>query len=188
MRSLSSPALAVLNGANPAIALLVEMDFTTPIYLNSSRMTLTIGGHDYLGVGPLGQIQAIKETSAELPQLSFALSGVPSSMVALTLAEPVQGKAVTVKMSVFDPSTGAVLDVGMRYSGLVDVMSLADGRDSAAVSVTAESVLLDLLRPSGIYFNDEDQQALHSGDLAFQFVNVQSDQKIVWPSRSFWAK
>lgn len=186
MRSLASGAVTALNSSNPAIALLVEMDLTSPLFLNSSRMTLTIGGNDYLGLGPLGQIDAIRETSSEFPKITFRLNGVPPSMVSLMLTEPVQGKAVRVKLAIFDRSTGAVLDSSLRFSGSLDVMSMADGTDSATISVSAESVTLDLLRPSGIYLNNDDQQALHPGDLAFQYVNDQVDQKIVWPAASFW--
>ncbi len=188
MRTLTSGAASALQASSVSIALLVEMDLTEPLFLNSSRMTLTIGGTDYLGLGPLGQVAPIRETSAELPQLGFQLSGVPPDMVALMLAEPVQGKAVRVKTAIFDPATGAVLDVALRYAGLLDVMGMSDGLESASISVSSESITLGLLRPTGQYFNDSDQQALHPGDLAFQYVNEQAEEKITWPAASFWKK
>jgi hypothetical protein len=188
MRALSTSAAAAIASPRVSLAILVEMDLTSPLYLNSSRMTLTIGGTDYLGVGPLGSIDPIRETNAELPKLSFNLSGVPQDMVSLMLSEAVQGKAVRIKTAFFDSTSGAVLDTALRYAGLLDVMGMADGKESATVSVQSESVTLTLLRPSGIYYSNDDQQALSVGDLAFQYVNDQVDQRIIWPAWSFWAK
>lgn len=188
MRSLSTAAAAALAGAVVPIAILVEMDLTEPLFLNTSSLDLVIGGVTYYGAKGLGQIGSIQETTAELPKITFELAGVQPTMISLALQEPVQGKAVRIKMAVFDPTTGALLDVRLRYAGWLDVMSIADGKDAAAISVSSESATLDLLRPSGIYYSDSDQQSLVPGDLAFQYVNDQVEQKIVWPSASFFRK
>jgi hypothetical protein len=156
--------------------------------LNSSRLNLSIDGNTYLGLGPLGQVAPIRETSSELPQISFSLNGVPPDMVGLMLSEPVQGKAVRVKLAIFNSSTGAVLDTSLRYAGLLDYMGMSDGKDSSTITVVAESATLGLLRPAGVYFNNDDQQALYPGDLAMQYVNEQAEQKIVWPAASYWKK
>jgi hypothetical protein len=100
----------------------------------------------------------------------------------------VQGKAVRIKLAIFDPTTGAVLDTRLRYSGYLDTMSIEDGRDTAVIKVTSESVLLDLLRPTGLYYNDLDQQTLAPGDLAFQYVNDQVEQRIIWPTAAWFQK
>jgi hypothetical protein len=188
MRTVSTAAAAVLAGSVVPVAYLVEMDLTAPLNLNSSGLDLVVNGVTYDGLGGLGQIDAITEQGANMPQIRLTLAGVQSTDIALALSEPVQGKAVRIKQAVFDPSTGAVLDVTMRYAGYLDVMTISDGVPTATIAVSSESALLDLLRPSGIYFNDSDQQALSPGDLAFQYVNDQSDEKIVWPAWSFWKK
>jgi hypothetical protein len=188
MRSLSTSAAAALAGAVVPIAILVEMDLTEPLFLNTSSLDLVIGGVTYYGAKGLGQIAAIQETTAELPKISFEIAGVQPTMISLALQEPVQGKAVRIKMAIFDSTTGALLDVRLRYAGLLDVMAISDGRDTASITVTSESVMLDLLRPNGIYYSDSDQQSLAPGDLAFQYVNDQVEQKIVWPAASFFRK
>jgi len=188
MRSLSSAGAAILAGINVPIAALVEMDLTETLYLNTSSLDLTIDGNTYTGAGELGQIDAIQETSGELPQLGFTLSGVDPSLIALALTENVQGKAVRVKLAIFDPDTGELADTQQRYAGWLDVMSIIDSRESATIKVTSESALLDLLKPVGLYYSNADQQALHPGDLAFQFVNDQVEQRIVWPTLDFFKK
>lgn len=187
MRTLSAPAAAALFGAVVCLAILVEMDLTEPLNLNSSSLDLVIGGITYKGTGGLGQIDAITETSAELPKIGFTLSGVEPTLISLALQEPVQGKAVRIKIALFDSTTGALLDSRLRYAGYLDTMAISDGRDAATITVTSESATLDLLRPTGLYYNDDDQQALHPGDLSMQYVNDQVDQKIVWPASHYFA-
>lgn len=188
MRSLSPTAAAALSGSVLLVAILVEMDLEEQLCLNTSSMDLTINGTTYLGAGGLGQIDAIKQAGTDLPQIKFSLAGVQASALALALEEPVQGKAVRIKLAIFDATTGALLDVRLRYAGYLDVMSISDGKDSATISVTSESSMLDLLRPKGLYYSDADQQALFPGDLAFQYVNDQVEAKIAWPSASFFVK
>lgn len=188
MRTLSSAGATALSSAVVCIAVLVEMDLTESLFLNTSSLDLVIGGNTYEGLGNLGSIDTIDESSGDLPRLNFQLAGVQPTSIALALGEPVQGKAVRIKIALFDSATGALIDVRLRYSGYLDVMSLSDGRDSAVISVSSESALLDLLRPKGLYYNDADQQALNPGDLAFQYVNDQVDQKIVWPASTFFTK
>jgi hypothetical protein len=188
MRTLSPPAAAAMSAQAVLIAILVEMDLTEPLNLNTSSLDLEVGGVTYFGTGALGQIDAIRETSAEIPQVGFTLAGADPTMISLALQEPVQGKAVRIKLAIFDSATGALLDSVLRYSGFLDTMSIEDGRDSAVIKVTSESVLLDLLKARGLFYNDLDQQSLAPGDLAFQYVNDQIEQKICWPTAKFFQK
>lgn len=188
MRTISTAGAAALSGATVCMAMLVEMDLTGPLNLNTSSLGLTINGITYSGVGGLGQIDAVTESAGDLPRLNFTMAGVQPTAIALALSEPVQGAAVRLKMAIFDSTTGAFIDARQRYAGYLDVMSVTDGKDSATISVSSESAMLDLIRPTGIYYNDIDQQALHPGDQAFQYVNDQVDQRIVWPSAAFFNK
>jgi hypothetical protein len=85
MRSLSPAAAVVLAGSVVPMAILVEMDLTEPLNLNTSSLDLTIGGVTYYGTGALGQIDEIKETSAEIPQTGFTLAGADPTMISLAL-------------------------------------------------------------------------------------------------------
>lgn len=186
MRTFSTAGAAALASAVVCMAVLVEMDLTEPLNLNTSSLDLTISGVEYSGVGGLGQIDPIAESSGDLPRINFAIAGVEPTSIALALGEPVQSAPVRIKMALFDSSTGALIGVWQRYAGYLDVMSVFDDAASSTINVSSESALLDLLRPAGIYYNDIDQQALHPGDLAFQYVNDQVDQMIVWPTAAFF--
>jgi hypothetical protein len=189
MRTLTAPTLAALAGSTLPIGLLVEMDLTIPLYLNSANIDLTLAFNGttitYIGTKGLGKVEAIRETPAEVAQLRFELSGVPATSIALALAEPVQGKAVRIKRAVFDPATYQLLDVRLRWAGTLDVMSISDGPGAATISVTAEHAGIDLLRPVTSLYTQSDQQRQAPGDLAFQFVSDQADMRVVWPAASW---
>jgi hypothetical protein len=186
MRTLSTAGAAVIASGVVALAVLVEMDLTSPLNLNTTNLDLVISGTTYYGTRGLGQIDAVTETTADVRNIKFSLSGVPSSSIALALSEPVQGKAVRIKLAIYDPSTFAVLDVVPFWAGQLDVFGINDGDPVATINVTAEHAGIDLTRPSGSVYSNDEQQRLHPGDLFFQFLADQVEQKIVWPTAAFF--
>lgn len=189
MRILSTAGQAAIASGNVSLALLFELDLDGGgLYLNQSRLDLVINGRTYAGTHGLGQVGEIVDKSAEMPRLSFSISGVPAAKVALALSEPVQGRAVRVLLAVFDSATGAVLDVVKRFAGWVNVMALADGRESATINITVESGTRDLLRPCNVRYSHADQQLLAPGDMAWQFNADQVERRIVFPAREWFLK
>lgn len=186
MRTLSAPAQAALLRSPLPLAVLVEMDLTLPLNLNTASIDLVQNGATYYGTKGLGKIEAIQDTPAEVKQLRFELSAVPSTMISLALQEPVQGKAVRIKLCIFDPDTYQVLDTRLRWSGLLDVFSIEDqAGGNATLQCTAEHAGIDLIRPTASYYSDSEQRRLNPGDFFFQFNADQVEQRIVWPDASF---
>ena len=188
MRTLSAPALAALQRSPLPIALLIEMDLTAPLYLNTGGIDLTIGGIIYSGTQGLGRVDAVQESPAEIKPLRFELGGVPSTMIALALAEPVQGKAIRVKTALFDPTTYQIIETRLRWQGQLDVMAIEDGIPTATVQVNAEHSAIDLLRTSASYYSNAEQRRLYSNDPSLQYVAGQAETKIVWPAASWGRK
>lgn len=188
MRTLSSAALAALQSNPLPLALLVEMDLTSPLNLNTGSLDLTIDGTTYYGSKGLGKIEPVQESPAEIKPLKFELSGVPSASVALALAEPVQGKAVRVKLALFDPDTYEVIEARLRWAGKLDVMEIEDGPTTATIKVTAEHAAIDLIRPVTSLYSDAEQRRLYSNDPSLQYIADQSEMRIVWPAASWGRK
>lgn len=188
MRTVSTAAAAVLAGSAVPIALLVEMDLSSPLFLNTSNLDLVVSGTTYYGTKGLGAIAAMAETPAEVKGLTFTLSGVPSTSISLALSEPVQGKAVRIKLAILDPSTYRVLDVRERWAGLLDVMTINDSAGAATINVSAEHAGMDLARAATSLYSDSEQQRLHGGDLFLQFMSDQVEQRIIWPAAVFFRK
>lgn len=188
MRTLTAGALAALQRNPLPMAALVEMDLTAPLFLNSSSLDLTYAGSTYLGTGGLGAVGAVQDTPAETRALEFTLSGVPATHIALALTEPVQGKAVRIKLGIFDPDTYELLDVSLAWSGTLDVMSIEDGASTATVSISAEHGGIDLLRPAVSLYSDAEQRRLHSADPSLQFMADQVDVRVIWPAAAWFRR
>jgi len=59
-------------------------------------------------------------------------------------------------------------------------MSIVENGETAEVSLTGESRLIDLERPRVRRWTSEDQKSLYSGDLGFDFLNSIQEKEIVW--------
>lgn len=188
MRTLTTAAATALQGNPVPLAILVEMDLTAPLFLNTSSLDLTIAGSTYYGTRGLGRIDAVQESPAEIKQLKFELSGVPSTSIALALTEPVQGKAVRIKLAIFDPATYQVLDTRLRWAGRLDVMEISDGSPTATLMVTAEHSAIDFIRPTTSLYSDPEQRRLFSNDPSLQYMADQTEMRVVWPAASWGRK
>jgi hypothetical protein len=186
MRVLSSQGIDAIDAEKVVLALLVEMDLDGgALYLNQSALDLVVNGITYYGVHDLGQVQSLASQSGEMPRLSFSMSGVPSDKISLALTENVQGRPVRVKLALFSVG-GTLLDVSLRYSGYLDAFTIEDGGQQAVLQVTSEAGVRDLLRPSALLYSHVDQQTIAPGDLFFQFMNAQVEQKVVFPARHWF--
>jgi hypothetical protein len=172
---------AVEAGNVPAIVL-VEMDFPSGfLRVNNSAVTFPWNGYNWLGLGNLGGIDAIKEgASLESRGLAFRLSGVPPANISFALGQQYQGRACNVWFAPLDPATHAVVaDPVLIFSGRLDTMSIELG-ETATITVTAESRLADWARPRVRRYNHDDQQIDYPGDKGFAFVTSIVDKELRW--------
>jgi len=150
------------------------------VYCCGAPVAVDYAGHTYLPLYGMGSIDPIEETDDTQAGITFTLSGVPESMIALVLAEPMQGRAVTVRLAqVVD---GQLYVDDAVWQGLLDVPSLEDG-ENPVVRVTAEHQLIAWDEPAGLMFSDADQQMLHPGDQFFQYTASLVEATILWPTK-----
>lgn len=186
MKSLSGPTVTALSGAVLSMAQLVYMDFPGfPVAMTSANFPIIFGGITYLGAAGIGSIGAIDDSPGEIKGLQFTMSGVPTEYLALALddAAIVQGAPVTIRLAIL--SGPDVLDAPIDWAGRLDTMSIEEDGDTCSITVTAESTAVDLLRGSALTYSNVDQQALYPGDRAFEYVNSQYGQRIVWPAKQW---
>lgn len=189
MRTLTAEAAAVLSGAHVPVALLVEMLLTAALRLNTSPVNIAWNGHEWIGAGALGSIDEVADVAGEQHALRFTLSGVPSDLLAVALAEPIRGKACTVRLAVLHPDTHAVLDVPLAWAGTLDQMAITQQPgNTCSVSVTAEHAGAAYARPKPLRYTDADQQRLYPGDTSLRFVVSQSQHQDVWPAASYFRR
>lgn len=185
MRSLLAASIAALSGPNPALVLLLEMQYATPLYVNSSAVAIEWSGRTYLGAGALGAVDAVRDTAGEITSLKFVLSGVPSDAIALALGESARNRPCSLRLAILHPDTYAVIEAPLIFSGVLDQTAINEGGETATVAVTAVHMGALLARRKSLLYTDADQKKLYPTDTSLRFVVSQSQKKDVWPASNW---
>tara|TARA_Y100000310_G_scaffold62111_1_gene57385 strand:+ start:849 stop:1436 length:588 start_codon:yes stop_codon:yes gene_type:complete len=167
----------------------VRLAWATDLVLDSGELNLWQGVGDmsansntYSGVGSLGVIEAIEETTdLKATGIRMTLSGVASSLISVALDEDYQGRTLRAYLCFFDTDHVLIGDAVLMFAGRMDVMTIVDTGDEASIQLTAESRAVDLERVGEAFrYTDEDQQRLFTGDLGCRFVEELVDKSIAW--------
>lgn len=182
MRDLTSGMqLEVLEGTvRPAWLVRMVFDSGT-LYVWSGEGDLEWGGNTYTGVGHLGSISDIVETSELRAEgIALTLTGIPSANIGLALADARQGKEVDVWFALLGADLVPVEDPFLAFSGFTDVPTIEDGPEYSTITFTCESRLIDLERPRHRRYTNEDQQSDYPGDRGFEHVAHVAGGGLVW--------
>jgi len=183
-RDLPTGMAIELDGVLLYPAMMVEFELDSGI----SRMwtgvgTKKIDGKEWYGVGDLASISAIEETlELKAAGISISLSGVSSEWLSVALSEPYQGRTVNIYYCLFDENWKQKMDSYFLWSGELDVFSIDEGEKTSVITVTAESILIDLELPRVRRYTDADQQSEYPGDKGLEFITAIQDNEVQWGS------
>lgn len=180
-RSISSGMVAEVTTVQLSPILMAELNFSTPVRLWSGYGTLTYNSVGYLGMGTLGTISQVDETTDLAARgITMQLSGVPTAYISLALTEDYQGRKCSVMFGALSTTASLIASPITVFSGYMDVMSISDDGNTAAIQMTAENRLVDFRRVRELRYTDEEQQNLFTGDLGLEFVTAIQDKAIYW--------
>lgn len=180
-RGLSNAMVTEVSASQLSPILLASFSFSQMVRLWSGYGTITAGGVTYLGIGTLGTISPVEETTDLAARgINFQLSGVPTANVAIALTENYQGNACSVLFGALDASGALVASPVTIFAGRMDVMSINDDGQNVTVGMSAENKLVDFRRPREVRYTHEEQQNLHPGDLGLEFVSAIQEKQIYW--------
>jgi hypothetical protein len=180
-RSLSNDMTTQVSASQLSPIILASLAFQTPLNLWSGYGTITYSGTGYLGIGTLGTISPVEETTDLAARgISMQLSGVPTALIAVALTENYQGKACSIMFGALDSSGSLVSTPITIFSGRMDVMSINDDGQNATIGMTAENKLVDFRRPREVRYTDEEQKNLYPLDKGLEFVNSIQEKQIYW--------
>jgi hypothetical protein len=135
----------------------------------------------YTGSGNLLSIKTITETkNTEARGLSVQLSGIPSSLIAIALAEPYQGRQVKIRFATLDASDNIISDPFTFFSGKADVMEIQESGENSIINLSVENDLLSLNRVNDRRRTPEDQKLKYPGDTFFDQVASLQSTDVVW--------
>lgn len=181
MRDLTSAMQTEVGKAEVAPILLFEGEFATgTVRAWSGYGTLLWNGFEWSGTGTLLSVSNISETNETAAQgVTVSLSGIPSDLISLTLAEVKQGASGKIYFGLLDDQT-VINNPILLFSGKLDIPSISDEGEFAEITITYESRLIDLERPRINRYTPEDQKRLFPGDLGLDYVPSIQDKKVVW--------
>lgn len=142
---------------------------------------ITWNGEEWTGAGGLVGISELTE-SQELKAVGFTvtLSGISSSIISIALAEDYQGRPCNVWVGAMNDQGQIIADPHKVSGGRMDVMEIDDAGETCSVAVQVEGRLIDLERAREHRYEHEDQIALYSGDLFFEYGPSIQEKPIIW--------
>jgi hypothetical protein len=182
MRTLTTAVSTALAAENVTPVMFAELDFASGfLRVHTGVGTLTLEGNAYTGVGTLGQVETIEEsTELQAYGLRLGLSGIPNTLVGTALTENYQGRALRVFVGALDVNHVLLATPVLVFAGRMDNMQITLGPESASISLNAENRLIDWDRPRIRRYNNADQQAEYPGDLGFEFVEQMVNKTLFW--------
>lgn len=150
--------------------------------LGSMQLTLpTETQHTWLGVGELGSIDGILEsTDRSVNGVKLTLTGIDNDMLSHALTQDYQGRDAKIWLVYFDEIWQPIGDGILIFAGQMDTLSAVDGDKKGMVTVQCESRDALLRRTSESLLTDEEQQRLWPGDLGLEFVTALQSKEIQW--------
>ena len=142
---------------------------------------ITWDGHTWSGLGELVSVEPMRESKeVRANGLTFALNGVPSSLISEVIANRSRGRECALWFGCFNSSGALITDPHKIFAGRMDQPMIEDTGDKCTVSLSAEGRLVDLQRSRERRYTDEDQQAEYTGDLGLQYVAGLQNKEILW--------
>ncbi len=176
-RTIPSGLLAALTGATIQPYYAVEMLFdTAPVRFWSGLGDRVIEGNTYLGAGSLMNISDLEEVGdLSAKSATITLSGIPSELVSLALVEPYQRRLCRILLG--EVSASEAIEM---FSGKMNTMTIEDAPETATISLTIESRLIELGRAKTRRYNHESHIARYPGDNFFSYVADLQDRQVPW--------
>lgn len=181
-RGLTSGMTTAVTAERLEPIILAEADFDSgAVRVWSGIGDLSWDSKTWTGVGDLGSVAFAAETGSLVATSAvLTLSGIPSSLIAIALAEDYQERPANIWFGALDTDGSVIADPEEIHGGRMDVMTIDEDADTATVSVSVESNLIHLEVPKQRNYTPEDQKEEFSGDTGFDQVAALQDAEIVW--------
>jgi len=181
-RDLTAGFISEADAATLRPVLFYEGVFTGgTVRLWSGVGTISWNGQSWVGAGYLLGISEMGETAdLRAEGITLSLSGQPSSLVAIALAQAQLGLAGSVWLGFLTAAGAVVADPYMAFAGKLDVVAIEDNGDSCTISISYEHQLIDLERARVRRWTHDDQQITYDGDLGFKYTTMLQDQVLEW--------
>src|SRR2546429_1496556 len=147
-RNLTAAQIAEITAQNMRPVMFAQLQFTSgTVYLWSGIGSISWNGQTWIGLGTYGNVSAIPESAdVSAVGIKLSLSGIPAQFITSALGEVRQGAPVILYQGFLTPAGAVISSPNTAWQGRMDTCEIAEGGDTATISITAESRMLDLNR------------------------------------------
>lgn len=173
-RGLSSAVKTELATGNIAPVLLIDLDFSTPVYLTNASFDITssVSGTSriYQSNGHLRRVSGVNETNKPTKNsLTIVLSAVDQTYVSIALNENIINNDVYIYRGFLDANISLIADPFLLFYGTINEYKIVDGTDTANLSLVVTSHWGNFSKTNGRTTTDNSQKRFFSGDKGMEF-------------------
>lgn len=183
-RDLGSTINAVIAGQSMEPAIFVDLAWPSgTVRVWTGVGSFTWGGNEYIGVGTLGGVSPIPESSdGRANGITLTLSGIDSSLISTVLGQHYQGRSGKLWLGFLNSAGALISDPPYQlFAGKMDVCSIEEGGTTSTISISIENQMIVLQQASGRRITHEDQQIDYPGDLGLEYIAaINQDRPINW--------
>lgn len=185
MKTLTPDFAAALEGGSLKLGVLVEIDHPAGfVRLWSGIGSLAWNGNSFKGVGALGKIEGIGETTdIRTTETRYALiaPALDDDAKAIVMQSP-RGRSVKAWAALLDDNWAVIPEPIQLDHSLIENIESSVGADGIQVlSLPATSAIFDFIRPSGAAITNEAQQTEFPGDTGFDRMPTEvADKELSW--------
>ena len=181
-RTISTAFGEILDDAYTHIFWLAKLAFATPLYLHTDLGHISWDSHTWVGVGDLGGVGEVEETSdLSAPPVWLTLNGLDSEIAARARTEAYTGKFADVYIGARNVLTGAfITDPVHLVGGTMEEMTIVDGPEASSIELTIEDERALFDRSANVLLTNAQQQTRYPGDPYFEFLSYLQELQLAW--------
>jgi hypothetical protein len=187
--SLSAPQQTELQKAVTRAVYFVQLEFASSTqYLCTANITLTWGGHDWLGFGTVGGISPIEESEGvESRALTFTLNVAQQSVLALAVGsvEEYRGRVAKMYFCPLDESFQLVGTPQLCWRGIMDLMAIGVDGEEGKITLKCETSAYSLKKQPNLRLNAAQHKKRYPNDTGFDYLNDLIANPAVWLTKAF---
>ena len=155
--------------------LLIEIGFSTPVYLTNASFDLTssVSGSSrtYLSNGHLKNISGVNETNKPTKNtLALTLSGVDQTYISIALSENIINDDVHIYRGYLDSNNALISDPFLLFYGTIEEYKISDNTSTANLILSVTSHWGNFSKVNGRTTTDNSQQRFFSSDKGMEFA------------------
>jgi hypothetical protein len=187
--TLDSSQQAEIEKAVTRLVYFVELQFLSQtVYICSANITVTWGGHDWIGLGSIGAISPIEESEGvESKSLTFTLNIAQTSILALAIGnvEEYRGRNARLYFCPLNESFQLIGTPVLCWRGIMDTMAVSVDGEEGGIVLKCETSSYGLKRQPGLRLNAAQQKSKYPTDTGLDYLTDLIANPQIWLSKKF---